>query len=604
MATTPAAPHGTPPEPHRFSPWLTILVAVLGLAAVLVLLLPGQAFSLAGITGHDLAQPVTARESLREALLIIAATVAVGAAVLLALFASFGLLREPLVLLAAILVALLVHSVSLARIGYVPDEAFIHFAYARNLAQHGQLAFNLGEADAGYSSLPLVLLLTPFAFFAQILPVVANGLALIASVPTVSVLYILGRRLNPGRSPAWSLLAPFLLALYPGYVFCTATVIETQLVTLLVTVGACLYILHPTGRRGWWWPLVLALAAVARSDALLVLAATVAYHALATRREQGALRALAVHCIPAAALILAYWLWQVLYHGHYPSSSFFARGAAGLSAARLSQGAYYVGSFITQLVGVTIFLVPIAAAVVGLRRALTYCAVVPAAFLLYVAFAGGDPLPAHRLAAVVAPLLFFLLQESAAALHAAVARPDRRSTTALNLTLAFALLLAFPFPYFRREAELVRRVADLAEASRSLRDIGSYVGRDPDAVVAVHNAGRVKWESDHTVIDLSGRCNYTIATQGADAAPYVLGRQPRYIVLTAVAASAPEGDAAKPPDLLWPIERRLAVSDSFRQHYAFVRSFRCHEHAAQAKGRYLWLYRRRADAASQQHPGN
>src|SRR5437763_8505938 len=35
---------------------------------------------------------------------------------------------------------------------FVTDDAFISFVYARNLARHGQLVFNLGERVEGYTN--------------------------------------------------------------------------------------------------------------------------------------------------------------------------------------------------------------------------------------------------------------------------------------------------------------------------------------------------------------------------------------------------------------------------------------------------------------------
>src|ERR687883_553373 len=35
---------------------------------------------------------------------------------------------------------------------FVTDDAFISFVYSRNLAQHGQLVFNLGERVEGYTN--------------------------------------------------------------------------------------------------------------------------------------------------------------------------------------------------------------------------------------------------------------------------------------------------------------------------------------------------------------------------------------------------------------------------------------------------------------------
>ncbi len=45
---------------------------------------------------------------------------------------------------------------------FVTDDAFISFVYARNLARHGQLVFNLGERVEGYTNFLWTVLLAGF----------------------------------------------------------------------------------------------------------------------------------------------------------------------------------------------------------------------------------------------------------------------------------------------------------------------------------------------------------------------------------------------------------------------------------------------------------
>ncbi|MBL7223669.1 MAG: hypothetical protein ISS72_07440, partial [Candidatus Brocadiae bacterium] len=452
----------------------------------------------------------------------------------------------------------------------------------------------LGERAAGYSSLLLVLLLTPFAFIAKAsaLPAAAGGLALIASVPTLSLLYLLGRRLGPERPPVWSLAAPLLLSLYPGYLWCTSAAIETQLVTFLVTLGAVLYLLQPSG---WWWPLALAAAALARTDAVVFLLATVIYDMAGSRQRP--LGSLMKRCVPAVVLIGARCAWAAIYHDGILSSAFIASGGFGLSLTRLSRGAYYVGAFLAQLGGVTLFVIPLSVALRGFTRPMAYGCVLIAAGLLSVAYVGGDPLPAHRLAAVTAPMLFLLLQEGGIAISQRVTAGERRGATAVNIVLVLAFVLAYPLPYVRREMGVRREMAALAERSQASARLARFVARDPGASVAIFGAGRVGWASGAPVIDLSGRCNRAVADEGADAAVDVLKHKPDYIVLT---ARPPRPDGAASSDPLWPIEQRIEQSPEFRQHYAYVKSFAF----ATARDRQLVLYRRQEDVGSEQNAGD
>src|SRR5579859_4180196 len=58
-------------------------------------------------------------------------------------------MRVAFVLLAVAAAALVAHSLVF---NFVTDDAFISFVYSRNLAQHGQLVFNLGERVEGYTN--------------------------------------------------------------------------------------------------------------------------------------------------------------------------------------------------------------------------------------------------------------------------------------------------------------------------------------------------------------------------------------------------------------------------------------------------------------------
>ena len=62
-------------------------------------------------------------------------------------------------------------SASIFRIGFPLDDAWIHLTYARNLAQHGEWAFRLGERSAGSTS-PLWTVLLSIGFLLHLAPYV------------------------------------------------------------------------------------------------------------------------------------------------------------------------------------------------------------------------------------------------------------------------------------------------------------------------------------------------------------------------------------------------------------------------------------------------
>src|SRR5512145_3288997 len=82
---------------------------------------------------------------------------------------------EPWVILAvAALIAVLfylIFSALVFRLGFPLDDSWIHLTYARNLAEHGEWAFRLGERSAGSTS-PLWTVLLSTGFFIDLTPYV------------------------------------------------------------------------------------------------------------------------------------------------------------------------------------------------------------------------------------------------------------------------------------------------------------------------------------------------------------------------------------------------------------------------------------------------
>src|SRR5512147_1342414 len=72
--------------------------------------------------------------------------------------------------LAAVLFYLIVSEL-VFKIGFPLDDSWIHLTYARNLAEHGEWAFRLGERSAGSTS-PLWTALLSIGFFINLAPYV------------------------------------------------------------------------------------------------------------------------------------------------------------------------------------------------------------------------------------------------------------------------------------------------------------------------------------------------------------------------------------------------------------------------------------------------
>src|SRR5437867_13225676 len=86
---------------------------------------------------------------------------------------------------------------------FVTDDAYISFVYARNLARHGQLVFNLGERVEGYTNFLWTVLLAGFLKIGVPAELASRVLGAGFALATLGVTVRIARRLA-GHSP-WHL---------------------------------------------------------------------------------------------------------------------------------------------------------------------------------------------------------------------------------------------------------------------------------------------------------------------------------------------------------------------------------------------------------------
>jgi hypothetical protein len=184
------------------------------------------------------------------------------------------------------------------------DDTYIHFVYARNLADRGLLFFNsANEAGVGTTSILWVLLLAAglklgisSAFLAKLLGV--------ASLIVVSVvLYVL---LHPIWGPRPALLAAWLVAISGNMLWFALSGMET---VFFLAVGA-LALLAYRGRR--WVLLGVALGSLAliRPEGLALAGAVAAVDVIHRRRLSRDLIVSAVVCFVIFAPWALYLLWR------------------------------------------------------------------------------------------------------------------------------------------------------------------------------------------------------------------------------------------------------------------------------------------------------
>ena len=148
--------------------------------------------------------------------------------------------------------------------GFPLDDPWIHFQFARNLAEGYGFAYNPGAPVAG-STAPLwtVLLAAAFALFGSH-PVLAKAIGIAAALTTA----LLARRLASTWTgiPALGLLAGVVTALAAPLVWGALSGMEVALAALLATA----VLLAHTAEREWLTALLLGLAALARPESILL----------------------------------------------------------------------------------------------------------------------------------------------------------------------------------------------------------------------------------------------------------------------------------------------------------------------------------------------
>ena len=366
-----------------------------------------------------------------------------------------GRLRTPIffALLAVAAIGLVAHT-SLFHF-FVTDDAFISFVYSKNLVQHGQLVFNLGEKPVeGYTNFLWTLFLAGWMKLGwkPESSSVAWGIAF--AIATMATCAWLSRRLRDeaGWSP-WDALPALLLAAIPGYACWSSGGLETQMFTFFCTLGTALYLAprgaasDPTfGSQGGSQggaildgeplrrsaAIAMGLAALTRPEGNLFFALMLAHRGLwKLRKRQFAPSREELQFIGLFLLfVIPHFLWRHHYYGYWFPNTYYIKSSGGVGRLTLGQGVYYFGRFIEAFL-VYLLLVPPLAGLwakpdAGTRRFLRYFALVVPVFFAYVISVGGDFMGLFRFVMPSLPLVALAFSLGLRALATAVTRDGQR----------------------------------------------------------------------------------------------------------------------------------------------------------------------------------
>ncbi|HEY4055864.1 MAG TPA: hypothetical protein VGM39_04620 [Kofleriaceae bacterium] len=258
------------------------------------------------------------------------------------------------VLLAISMVVLVIHS---RAYWFVGDDAYISFVYSRNLAEHGQLAFNAGLPPVeGYTNF----LWTVFLAGGIKLGISPDQLslwgALVCALATQWITVLIMDRAI-GKPTACAAIPALLLACSSGFACWTGGGLETQLFIMLVVIGLHGVTAAPENPFAIVRAAVaLGLSAMTRPEGLLVAGVFGLAHlyTLITRRDE---RAQWIAAFAAVAAFLATWapwfVWRFKYYGYLWPNTYYVKASGrwtnpAMAKEMLHNGVYYLWVWLKQ----------------------------------------------------------------------------------------------------------------------------------------------------------------------------------------------------------------------------------------------------------------
>lgn len=424
---------------------------------------------------------------------------------------------------------------------FLHDDAFISLKYARNLLEHGELSWNVGERVEGYTNF-LYILITSGIMKIGVDPVLAlriiNALAVVLLVGAV----VFGARaLLPERRDMQALAVALVLGnvsislwLYGG--------LEAPLSAAFIA-WAVAFLMVPTATDASTGSVrflvfsgcAFALAVLTRPDAVVAVASA-SFGVLITAKgpvTRRMTRAAIVAGIPLVAFLI-HMAWRYSYYGDVVPNTFHAK--VGLSFAQRTGrvAEYFLMSAVLYLPVLGCAAVSALAAFVWGKwsRPATVLLTVCVGFCAYIVWSGGDHMAAAR-------VLLPISGPAALLVVAAIGSLDASKSVVACVAIMGLLLLA----------SLNARSFRMDWAAFNGTVIGRYIedAWPAGSLVALNTAGSTPfYGASHRYIDMLGLNDRTIALRenvpvlarrqampghGKGDGAYVLGREPDFIIL-------------------------------------------------------------------------
>jgi hypothetical protein len=402
---------------------------------------------------------------------------------------------------------------------YRVDDAYISFAFARNLARGQGLTYGAGLRVEGYSNFlwtviaGIVQWITPNHLY--------EGVRILALACLAAVFWLSFKISRRYVSTPWALASVVLLAFATDMTGAVQSGLETMPYTaaLLATVY-CYLTEDPTRRRRSGWCLLL--LGLLRIDGMVHMAFFIGWAGLSwliawrrPRVEQ------TVRWLAAPLLVYAlYFGWRYHYYGLPLPLTYYAKSL--IPQLLPNRGFDYVLGSILQL-GLPVAML---LTIYGLGRRITcerlMLSALVTAQLAYAAQVGGDWMPFHRFVLPALPPLMVLFVWGMSDAW----RQSRVLAGELRMAVLCALLAAGGFVIRMEDAHSIETVQERNENTTRLHvmkhthdlvaasELFKWSMREPGEKLVTDYGGVFAYFTDADVIEMWGLCNKEIALHG------------------------------------------------------------------------------------------
>jgi hypothetical protein len=394
----------------------------------------------------------------------------------------------------------LVVSALIFRIGFPLDDAWIHFTYARNFAEHGQWAFRLGETSAA-STAPLWTVLLGIGYAFKLAPYIWTFLL------GWVILALLGiqaettaRKLVPSYKPRLPWVGLFFVTAW-HLTWSAVSGMETLLHGYIIFIVLSRLIVEP--RQYLALGFIAGLSIWVRPDGLTLLGPLLFTALLAENNLRSRLDALAKILIGLGALFVPYLLFNLALSGNPMPSTFYAKQAE-YQQYWLSQSLAYRFNYYLSPVIASPFLVLIPGAILWLRdriRERNWGAIAGLIWVFGYIAIYFMRLPAYQHGRYIIPAFPVMYLWGMLGLINFVTSPKANT----RLVVVWQLLLGVLSVLFSIIAAR-QNAYDVYWIESEMVESAKWVQQNipPDALLAVHDIGALGYYVPNPMIDLAG----------------------------------------------------------------------------------------------------